>query len=34
MHKVLTFLALSLFALTFFVPTQVEALDTDGLVGA
>ena len=34
MHKVLTFLALSLFALTFFVVTQVEAVDTEGLVGA
>lgn len=34
MHKVLTFLALSLLALTFFVVTQVEALDTEGLVGA
>lgn len=34
MYKVLTFLILSLFALTLFVATQVVALDTDGLVGA
>ena len=34
MHRLLTFLVLSLFALTHFVATQVVALDTDGLVGA
>ena len=34
MHRALTFLILSLFALTFFVAAQVEALDTEGLVGA
>ena len=34
MHRALTLLGLSLFALTFFVVTQVEALDTDGLGGA
>ena len=34
MYRVLTFLILSLFALTLFLTTQVVALDTDGLVGA
>lgn len=34
MYRALTFLLLSLFVLTFFVVTKVEALDTDGLVGA
>lgn len=34
MHRALTFLVLSLSALTFFVATHVEALDTEGLVGA
>ncbi|RKU17001.1 hypothetical protein C6503_11510 [Candidatus Poribacteria bacterium] len=34
MYRVLTFLILSLFALTLFLATQVVALDTDGLVGA
>ena len=34
MHRALTFLVLSLFTLTFSVATHVEALDTEGLVGA
>ena len=34
MHRILTFLVLSLFALTHVVATHVVALDTDGLVGA
>ena len=34
MRSVLTFLVLSIFALTYFVAMPVVALDTDGLVGA